>query len=143
MKKMIGILALLLVAVSLFAACNFTSNSQTTAKDMSHQPEVEAMLSYLSNGELEKAEDLMHTNKEDTSALAQVSAYLDGRKADKLDIQKVNIYTQKKNGETSKQESGTIKLTLDDGETVYLAVAYLENDADEGFASFQLVLGVV
>ena len=101
------------------------------------------MLTYLSEGEMEKAADLMHEDKTDVSGLDQISQYLDGRKINKLVTQSVNMQTVKGNQGSSKTENATLQLTLDDGESVYLSVMFFEDQKDQGFLSFQLVLGAI
>ena len=141
MKKVITILVLALVTVCLFSACSSTLNS--VASEMSHLEDVKTMLSHLSSGDLEKAADMLHADVSNTDKLEQISNYLNGRSAKSMTVKGVNVKSQTVNGVTTKQESATLEVTLDDNEVVYLAVTYLENNTDEGFASFQLVLGVV
>lgn len=136
MKRIIGFLALVLAAVSLFAACDMASMVK-----LEHEDDVKLLLAYLSEGDLENAGQMMHADKEDISALEQISEFLDGRKVKELKTQSVHVKSMKNNGVSSATEEATFKVTLDDGETVYLSTVYTEDDADQGFTTFRLALG--
>ena len=145
MKRFAGICALMLVACLLFSACNFTTNmsNNTPFAKMSHQAEVEALLTYLSAGDMGKAAEMMHDDKTDTPGLEQISKYFAGRRVSQLDTQSVNAHTVRGSNGTEETEKATFQATLEDGETVYLSVVFFKNAKDQGFTSFQLVLGVI
>ncbi len=145
MKKSVFVLALLMAACMLLSACNFTTNmsNNTPFAKMSHQAQVEALLTHLSAGDMGEAAGMMHADQMNTPGLEQISKYLAGRRVSQLDTQSVNAHTVRGSNGTEETEKATFRATLEDGETIYLSVVYFKNAKDQGFTSFQLVLGAI
>lgn len=146
MKKWFSMVMVLLTVIGCLTACNFTSNmSGMIAGDAQAASKVENMMTALAENRLEDAKALMHPSVAGRSddPIAQMSAFLAGRKVTELQQTGINVHTSTGTAGKTRQESASFQLTLDDGTTIYLAATYLSNNAGEGFVSFQIVLGVV
>ena len=145
MKKLISILLLTVMVLSL-TACNFTSNmAGAMAGEAEATPKVEEMMTALAANKASDAKALMHpevAGKSD-AAIAQMSAYLAGRKATSMEVKNIQVNTSAGTSGKTRQEQVAYQVTLTDSTVIYLNVVYLSNNAGAGFASFQIVLGVV
>ena len=148
MKKLICVMAAAAMSIlCLLTACNFTSNyadSLGTTKAESTS-KVEEMMRFLADGDLDSALSLMYPGVAETAkdAAAQMRDYLAGRKVTKLNQKSVSVSTSTGTSGKSRRESAAFQAVLEDGTTIYLSTAYCSDDSGDGFASFQIVLGVV
>ena len=145
MKKAIY-LTLTLMLLGCLTACGFNVNVNNAVNAKAESaPKVEEMMQALTENRLADAKVLMHPQVAEKSeaALAQVSDYLAGRNADSIEPINVSVKTSTGTSGKARQEQMVYQVALPDGVTVFLNVVYLSNDAGSGFASFQLVLGVV
>ena len=147
MKRLICVLAAAMSILCLLTACNLTTHvadsygmavAESTSK-------VEKMMSALADDDLDTALSLMHPSVAETTAdaVAQMRDYLAGRKVTELNQRSVNISTSAGTAGKSSREAATFQVVLEDGTKIYLSTAYYSDDLGEGFASFQIVLGVV
>lgn len=146
MKKLICLVSVLLILLGCLTACNFTQNmSGALAGEAESTPKVEEMMTALAENRTSDAKTLMHpqaTEKSDT-AIAQMSTYLAGRETSSMELKSINVNNSTGTSGKTRQEQVTYQVTLSDDSVIYLNVVYLSNNAGTGFASFQLVLGVV
>jgi hypothetical protein len=145
MKKWICFVLVLLVLGS-FTACNVTQNmSGAIAGKAEATPKVEAMMAALSAANTADAKALLHPQVAETSdnAITQMSTYLAGRTAETMEVTGITVNTSAGTSGNVRQERVNYQVTLTDGTVIYLNVAYLSNNQGTGFASFQIVLGVV
>lgn len=146
MKKMICFGLVLLALLGCLTACNFTKNmSGAIAGEAEATPKVEEMMAALADDNAPGAKALLHPQVAETSdpAIAQMSAYLAGRKASTIELINININTSAGTAGKTRQERAGYRVTLMDGAVIFLNVVYLSNSQGTGFASFQVVLGVV
>lgn len=146
MKKTICFTLVLLVLLSCLTACNFTQNmSGALAGDAEATPKVEAMMAALADNSTADAKALMHPQVAERSddAIAQMCAYLAGRKASAIEMKSINVNTSTGTAGKTRQERVAYQVTLTDGAVIFLNTVYLSSDQGNGFASFQIVLGVV
>lgn len=146
MKKLICLVSVLLILLGCLSACNFTQRmSSSVGGAASSTPKVEEMMAALSENRTADAKALMHPQAAETAdaAIAQMSDYMAGREIGSLDVKNININTSTGTSGKSTQEQVAYQVTFRDGAVIYLNVVYLTNGAGAGFASFQLVLGVV
>ena len=145
MKKILCFTLVLLVLGS-FTACNFTQNmSGMMAGEAEATPKVEEMMAALSAANTADAKALLHPQVAETSdnAITQMSTYLAGRTAETMEVTGITVNTSAGTSGNVRQERVNYQVTLTDGAVIYLNVAYLSNNQGTGFASFQIVLGVV
>jgi hypothetical protein len=136
----------LLMVICCLTACNFTSSMLDAAGGkLQATSKVEDMMTAMAENRLEDAKALMHPTAAGKSVdpIAQMSAFLVGRKVTNMQQTTINVNTSTGTSGKTRQESASFQVKLDDGTTIHLAVTYLSNKAGEGFTSFQLVLGVV
>ena len=134
MKKVISLL-LVCVCVFALAGCNLESDAK---------PHVEDMMEALKDGELEKAMGMMHPDAEfDDLEKSIVSLILlvDGRSVDEYEQAGINKSSGINEGGSYEEESGTVRVTLDDGETYEVEYTYLTTDGGSGFTKFMLSRG--
>ena len=146
MKKLICFALVLLVLLGCLSACNFTKNmSGAILGEAEATPKVEEMMAALADDNASDAKSLMHPQVAETSdnAIAQMSAYLAGRKVSAMEQVSININTSKGTAGTTRQEQVGYRVTLTDGAVVFLNVVYLSNNQGAGFSRFQIVLGAV
>ena len=60
-----------------------------------------------------------------------------------MEVTGITVNTSAGTSGNVRQERVNYQVTLTDGAVIYLNVAYLSNNQGTGFASFQIVLGVV
>lgn len=145
MKKWICFVLVLLVLGS-FTACNFTQNmSGAIAGKAEATPKVEEMMAALSAANTADAKALLHPQVAETSdnAITQMSTYLAGRTAETMEVTGITVNTSTGTSGNVRQERVNYRVTLADGAVIFLNVVYLSNNQGTGFASFQIVLGVV
>ena len=145
MKKWICFVLVLLVLGS-FTACNITQNmSGAIAGKAEATPKVEAMMAALSAANTADAKALLHPQVAESSdnAITQMSTYLAGRTAETMEVTGITVNTSTGTSGNVRQERVNYQVTLTDGAVIFLNVAYLSNNQGTGFASFQIVLGVV
>ncbi|MBQ6832198.1 MAG: hypothetical protein IJO28_06125 [Oscillospiraceae bacterium] len=146
MKKLISLTLVLVVLLGSLTACNFTQNlSGAIAGEAEATPKVEQMMLALAEDRAADAKAFMHPQTADASdgAIAQMSAYLSGRKVSTMELTSINVNTSTGTAGTTRQERVNYQVTLQDGDVICLNVLYLSNNQGTGFASFQLVLGAV
>lgn len=145
MKKILCF-ALVLLVLGSFTACNFTQNmSGAIAGEAEATPKVEEMMAALSAANTADAKALLHPQVEETSdnAITQMSTYLAGRTVETMELTGITVNTSAGTSGNVRQERVNYRVTLSDGAVVFLNVVYLSNNQGSGFASFQIVLGVV
>ena len=145
MKKWICFVLVLLVLGS-FTACNITQNmSGAIAGKAEATPKVEAMMAALSAANTADAKALLHPQVAESSdnAITQMSTYLAGRNAETMEVTGITVNTSTGTSGNTRQERVNYRVTLADGAVIFLNVVYLSNNQGTGFASFQIVLGVV
>lgn len=145
MKRWICFVLALLVLGSL-TACNFTQNlSGAIAGEAEATPKAEEMMIALAENNTADAKALLHPQAAETAegAITQMTAYLAGRKADTMELTNINVNTSTGTAGTARQERVNYRITLSDGDVIYINAVYLSNSQGTGFASFQIVLGVV
>ena len=146
MKKLFCFTLTIFILFSCLTACTFSqSMSGALAGDAESTPKVEKMMTALAENRISDAKNLMHpqaTENSDT-AIAQMVAYLSGRKADSIELISINVKTSTGPSGKTRQERVGYQVTLSDGDVIYLNTSYVSTNAGTGFASFQLVLGVV
>lgn len=146
MKKLICLALVLVALIGTLTACNFTQSlTGALAGQAEATPKVEEMLAALLENRTSDAKALMHPEEAENAdaAILQMSAYLSGRTVNTMEMVSLNITTSTGTSGKVRQEQVAYQVTLTDGDVVYLNVLYISNDDGVGFASFQLVLGVV
>ena len=146
MKRTMCFVLVLLIAVAVLVSCNYTMNkSGVLAGESRSEPKVKDMLSALAAGEISEALGMMHPSVANRSqpAINQMSEYLYGREGASIEQISINISTTNGNSGVSEQEEAVYRVTMADGSVVYLNVVYFADAVGVGFASFQLVLGVL
>ena len=146
MKKIICFALVLMILLGCLTACNFTQNmSSTITEEAEATPKVEKMMAALADDNTSEAKALLHPQVAETSdnAIAQMSAYLAGRKASAIELISINVNTSTGTAGTTRQERVGYRVTLNDDAVIYINAVYLSNNQGTGFASFQIVLGVV
>ena len=145
MKKIICLSLVMLSLIGCFTACNISQNLSNALENMSEaSPKVEEMVNALANNNISDAEALMHPDAENVDvAIVQMSNYLSGREAQSVDVEGINVKTSTGTAGEKREEQLTCKVTLEDGDIVYLNVIYLKDKDGEGFIKFQLVLGLI
>jgi len=146
MKKIVCFSLVLLALLGCLTACNFTQNaSGVLAGEAEATPKVKEMMAALADDNASGAKALLHPQVAEASdtAIAQMSDYLAGRKASAIELSNLNVNTTTGTAGKTRQEQAAYRVTLTDGSVVFLNVVYFSNNQGSGFASFQLVLGVV
>ncbi|MEE0945987.1 MAG: hypothetical protein U0M42_04055 [Acutalibacteraceae bacterium] len=146
MKKFICLGCVVLILVSCLSACNFTNNmSGALAGEAECKMKVEEMLSALSENRLSDAKSLMHPEVRENAdtAIAQMSDYLVGKEVTLVEQKDISVTNSSGTSGKTKEEKVVYQLTLSDGDVIFLNVYYFSNKNGIGFASFQIVLGVV
>ena len=146
MKKIICFGLVLLALLGCLTACNFTQNiSGAIAGEAEATSKVEEMMAALADENTSAAKALLHPQVAETSdnAIAQMSAYLAGRKASAIELISISINTSTGTAGTTRQEQVDYRVALNDDVVIYINAVYLSNNQGTGFASFQIVLGVV
>ena len=143
MKKIICFGLVLLALLGCLTACNFTQNM--SAGEAEATPKVEEMMAALADDNTSDAKALLHPQVAETSdnAIAQMSAYLAGRKVSAIELRSININSSTGTAGNTRQERVGYQVTLTDGAVIFLNAVYLSNNQGTGFVSFQVVLGVV
>lgn len=146
MNKLFCVTLVLLALLGCLTACNFSQNlSGALAGKAESTAKVEEMMTALAEHRMSDAKALIHpqaAEKFDT-AITQISTYLSGRKIRSMELTNINVNTSTGTSGKTRQEQVVYQITLNDGEVIYLNVVYLSNSVGSGFASFQLVLGMV
>ncbi len=146
MKKIICFGLVLLALLGCLTACNFTqSMSGAIAGEAEATPKVEEMMAALADDNTSNAKALLHPQVAETSdnAIAQMSTYLAGRKVSAIELISINISTSTGTAGKTRQECVGYQVTLTDGAVIFLNAVYISNNQGTGFASFQVVLGIV
>ena len=146
MKKIVCFGLTLLLLLGCFTACNFTQNmSGAMAGEAEATPKVEEMMAALADDNTYNAKALLHPQVAETSdnAIAQMSTYLAGRKPSAIELKSININTSTGTTGKTRQERVAYQVTLTDGAVIFVNAVFLSNNKGTGFASFQVVLGVV
>ena len=127
-------------------ACNFTQNlSGALAGEAESTPKVEEMMNALLENRAVDAKALMHPEiaEDCSSAIEQMGAYINGRRATYIELKNISVNTSTGTSGNVRQENVVFKTTLSDGEEIFLNVSYRSDNDGVGFVSFQLILGVV
>ena len=143
MKKSISFILVVTVLLCCFTSCDITANfSDALSGKAESTPKVEEMLSALAENDMSAAEALLHPQIADDSddMLERLADYIDGRKAESVEVTSVGINTFTDTGGKSRQEEISCEVKLDDGASVSLNVVYLSDSQGEGFSVFQIVL---
>ena len=146
MKKIICFAVVLLVLLGCLTACNFTHKiSGAIAGEAEATPKVEEMMAALADENTSDAKAFLHPQVAERSdnAIAQMRAYLAGRKVNAIELKSINVNTSTGTEGKTRQERAAYQVTLTDGSVIFLNVVYLSNNQGTGFTSFQVVLGVV
>lgn len=146
MKKLVCFVLVQLALLSCLTACNFTQNmSGAFAGEAESTSKVEEMMMALAENRASDAKTLMHPQvaEKTDAAIAQMSDYLVGREVSSMELRSIGVNTSTGTSGKTRQEQVAYQVTLADGAVIYINVVYLSNNAGTGFASFQLVLGVV
>ena len=146
MKKWLSIVAVMLAVVCCLTGCNLTSQlSGIMGGEAEATEKVESMMAALAENRLKDATALMHSDVEAncSDAIAQMSEYLAGRSVASITQQNVQVNTSTGTAGKTRMENVTYAVELEDGTDIHVVVMYLSNRTDEGFTSFQIVLGVV
>jgi len=108
-------------------------------------PKVEEMMAALADDNTADAKALLHPQVAETSdaAIAQMSGYLAGRNADTIELISINVNSSAGTAGVTRQERVGYRVALTDGAVIYINAVYLSDSQGTGFASFQVVLGVV
>ena len=145
MKKILCFILVLMTGVCIFTSCNFTSNlSGAAAGTAESTPLVKEMMTFLAEENAANAKLLLHPKapKNASEGLEQMEEYLDGRTCD-IEMISINVQTSTGTAGKVRQEQVGYKVTLNDGQTVYLNTIYLKDNDNAGFISFQMILGVI
>lgn len=143
MKKSISVILVVTVLLCCFTSCDITANfSDALSGKAESTPKVEEMLLALAENDMSAAESLLHPQIADDSGdmLERLAEYIDGRKAESVEVTSVGINTSTGTGGKSRQEEISYEVKLDDGDSVSLNVVYLSDNQGEGFTVFQIVL---
>lgn len=147
MKKSVIILAVVVAACCLLTACNFTTNFNDSIgiTQMEAFSQVEKMISELAEQDMDEALKLVHPDRKTDAQemLEQVADFLAGRSAAEIEQTSLSVKNSTSAQGKVRQENGTLRVELDDGETLYISVSYVTQENAEGFYTFQLVLGLV
>ena len=145
MKKLVCLSLILLAVLSCFTACNFNQTVSGMKDKAESTPKVEEMMTVLTEKRTSDAKALMHPQVAENAdrGIDQMQTYLSGREVSEMDLQNINVTTSFGTSGNAKQERVSYKVTLSDGEIIYLNVVYLSNNNGNGFISFQLVLGAI
>ena len=146
MKKIICFSLVMILILTVLTSCNFTQTvNDVAANNAKSTSKVEAMISALAEDRMSDAEALMHPQAKEKSdtGIAQIKLYIDGRKAEAMTLQSINVTNSVGISGKASQEQVTFKVALSGGEIVHITSYYLSNNAGEGFISFQMVLGVI
>ena len=146
MRKFICSLIAVFMLLGCLVACNFTQNlSGALAGEAESTPKVEEMMNALLENRAVDAKALMHPEiaEDCSSAIEQMCAYINGRKATHIELKNISVNTSTGTSGNVRQENVVFKTTLSDGEEIFLNVSYRSDNDGVGFVSFQLVLGVV
>ena len=143
MKKSISFILVVTVLLCCFTSCDITANfSDALSGKAESTPKVEEMLSALAENDISAAESLLHPQIADDSGdmLERLADYIDGRKAESVEVTSIGINTFTGTGGKSRQEEISYEVKLDDGDSVSLNVVYLSDNQGESFTVFQIVL---
>ena len=146
MKKIICFALVLLVLLGCLTACNFTKNmTGAIADEAESTPKAEKMMAALADDNTSDAKALLHPQVAEISdnAIAQMSAYLAGRKANAIELSGISINTSTGTAGKIREEQAAYQVTLADGAVIFLNTVYLSDNEGTGFVSFQIVLGVI
>ena len=145
MKKIIYFGLVLLILLGCLTGCSFTQNmSGAIAGEAEATPKAEEMMAALADRNISDAKALLHPTVSEAyeEEITQMIDYLAGRKASDLEVKSININNTTGTTGKERQEQVTYKVTLTDGEQIFVYVAYVSNNAGAGFVAFQVVLGV-
>ena len=135
-----------MLIIGCLTACNFSSNiSSSLHENAESSAKAEKMINALAENRIEDARDMMHSNvvASNDDALNQMIDYLDGRDADSMEPENINISSSVGTSGKIRQESVVYKVTLTDNSVIRVKAIYLSDSSDSGFIAFQISLGVV
>lgn len=140
MKKLLSVTALLLIFALALSACDMPIDMTAQA-----EPYIKEMLTALTAGDLESAEALLHPDRVDgatDTALAAMADLLGGREVESCVQVGINVNASTGTGGSSRTESGTVHILFTDGTDLRLSYSYVSDNAGEGFATFQFLVGI-
>ena len=146
MKKLFCFTLALLVLLTCLTACNLTQNaSGALAGSAEATPKVEEMMAALAANRTDEIKSLMHPNAGENTdvAIAQLSKYLAGRTVGTIEQKSINVSSSTGTSGKTRQEQVAYRVTLSDGEIVYLKAVYNSDRNGTGFLAFQMILGIV
>lgn len=145
MKKTICLTLILLFMLGCLMACACNTNVSGAETEVDSFPKVEEMMTFLAQGSMSDAKNMMHPQSVENSdaAIAQMSRYLAGREAISIEQISFNVTNSFSTSGNTREEKATYIVMLTDREVIYLSVLYLSDNYGEGFTSFQFVLGIV
>ena len=146
MKKIVCFSLVLLALVGCLTSCNLTKSMLDSYGDKSEGvAKAEELISALSEGRSDDAKTFMHTDVSEKSddAIDQLCKYLDGRKAESVELISFKVNTSVGTSGTTRQEQLSFHVKLDDGDSFFVSALYLSDTDGTGFTSFQVVLGVI
>ena len=143
MKKKICFGLVLLVLFGCLTACSITSGLLPDGAEVT--PKIEEMMAALADDNTAAAKALLHPQVAETSdnAIAQMSAFLEGRSASAIELKGIHRTTNTGTAGKSIQDQVSYQVTLTDGVVIFISAVYLSNNRGTGFATFQVVLGLV
>lgn len=140
MKKILSITALLLVFALALTACNLDVDITAQA-----EPQIREMLAALTAGDGDAAKALIHPSRVDGATDAAIAAMIDllgGREVESCTQVSLHVNTSTGTKGTARTESGTVHLLFTDGTDMRLQYAYVSDNNGQGFATFELLVGV-
>ena len=146
MKKTLSFILIIATLVACLSSCNFNSNmSGALAGESEATDSVKEMMAALADDNTAAAKALLHPQVAETSdnAIAQMSAFLEGRSASAIELKGIHRTTNTGTAGTSTQDQVSYRVTLTDGVVIFISAVYLSNNRGTGFATFQVVLGLV
>lgn len=144
MRKLVCF-SLAILVLFCFTACNLNLNLEDLANESESAAITEEMLDILAEKRVDDAKALFHpqVDEEIDTAITQMCDFLDGRKAESVEIISININNSTGTGGRSRQEQVSYSVRLDDGQIIYASAVYLSDQDGDGFVSFQLILGII
>lgn len=146
MKKIVCFSLVLLVLVGCLTGCNLTQTLLDNFEDKSDGvAKAEELISALSENRIDDAKAFIHPNTAHKSddAIAQICEYLEGRKAESVELISFEVNTSVGTSGKTRQEQLSFQVKLDDGDSFFVNALYLSDTEGTGFSSFQLILGVI
>lgn len=146
MKKIISVFLFLVLVIGALTGCTLTNRlSNALEENAESTPKIEQMLSALIENRASDAKALFHPDVTDNTdaAIAQMIDYIDGREISSMELDGININTSIGTSGKIREESLSYLILMTDGEILRINTLYVSGNDKSGFATFQVVLGVV